>query len=173
MKLTITHALKSARTGGGRGFTLIELMVVVSIIGILASIAMPAYLSYITRAQVVEAMVIADELKGQVKEFYKQKGTFPADNKEAGLPAPELLLGNYVTRVALEEGAFQITLGNKANNLLKDKILTLRPAVVTDSPVSPFSWLCGNSPPVKGMTAIGPNRTSVTPALLPVSCRDL
>ena len=69
------------------GFTLIELMIVVAIIGILASISLPAYQTYTTRAQLTESLVIVGELKGTVAEYYKHTGRFPADNVADGMPA--------------------------------------------------------------------------------------
>lgn len=154
-----------------QGFTLIELMIVVAIIGILASIALPAYQSYTTRAQVAEATVIVDELKQNVTEYYKYKGIFPNDNRDAGIPEPNLLQGNFVEEILLEKGAFHIKLGNKINANLKGKILTIRPIVVKGSPSSPFSWICGNSTPPEAMKAIGENKTSVEAPYLAAPCR--
>jgi type IV pilus assembly protein PilA len=156
-----------------RGFTLIELMVVVSIMGILAAVAIPSYQTYITRAQVTEALVIADELKTSVKDYYKYKGEFPETNSQAGIPDSKFLIGNYVTSIELANGAFHITLGNKVNKNLDGKVLTLRPVVVSGSPASPYSWLCGNSQAVKGMTGVGDNRTDIKEAFLPAACRDI
>jgi len=156
-----------------KGFTLIELMIVVSIIGILAAVAIPSYQTYIARAQVSEALIIANELKTSVKEFYKYKGRFPSSNNEAGIPEPQHLLGNYVTGILLDQGAFHISLGNKVNKNLDGKVLTLRPVIVTGSPSSPFSWLCGNSQPVTGMEAVGEARTDIDEGFLPASCRNI
>ncbi|WP_431687380.1 pilin [Hahella sp. NBU794] len=153
------------------GFTLIELMIVVAIIGILASVALPTYQVYVTRAQVTEAVTIVGELRDQVKEYYKYKGDFPTDNAAAGMPAPNKLLGNFVKNITLENGAFHVQLGNKVNKSLQDKYLTIRPAIVTGSPASPMTWLCGHSPAVEGMEAVGVNKTDIDPAYLPSNCR--
>lgn len=153
------------------GFTLIELMVVVTIIGILASISMPAYHEYIVRSQVADGITLVESLKGPVKEFYKQRGRFPFDNLEAGIPEPDKLMSNYVKRVTLENGAFHVEFGHKVNLKLLDKILTIRPVVVSESPMSPYSWLCGNDTSVPGMEGVGTNQTSVDDSLLPSSCR--
>ncbi len=154
-----------------KGFTLIELMIVVAIIGILASVALPAYQSYIVRAQVVESLVIVGELKNSIGEYYKQTGRFPANNAEGGIPEPQFLLGNYVKSIELSNGAFHIQFGNKVNLALEDKILSVRPVVVTGSPASPFSWICGTSSIPEGMEARGSNNTNVEPSLLPGACR--
>jgi type IV pilus assembly protein PilA len=154
-----------------RGFTLIELMIVVSIIGILASIAIPAYQTYPIRAQVVEAFSLASELKGSVQEFRKERGRMPGNNHEAGLPEPKFLIGNFVTRIDVHEGAMDIVFGNNANANLTGKVLTLQPLVVTGSPASPMSWRCGLRTIPKGMETVGENRTTVDRKFVPASCR--
>ena len=153
------------------GFTLIELMVVVTIIGILASIAIPNYQNYIQRTEMIDALSMASEIKTHITEYHKEQLAFPVDNKMAGVPAPELLINNRVTRTVVESGAIHITLGNKAAKLQHGKVLTFRPAVVTGSPTSPISWLCGYDEPVKGMQAIGINKTDIADELLPSACR--
>lgn len=153
------------------GFTLIELMVVVAIIGILASIALPSYQAYTVRSQIVESMVITSLLKNTVVEYYEHKGYFPSNNDDAGIPPANKLLGNYVSGVELIDGAFHITLGNKVNKQLQNKILTIRPIVVTGSPSSPFSWLCGKGSVPEGMEPVGDNKTDIDKMLLPGACR--
>ena len=153
------------------GFTLIELMVVVAIIGVLAAIAVPAYSAYVTRAQVVEGITLADELKPAIRDYYKERGAFPADNADAAVPAADKLLGNYVQQMAIEKGAIHIKFGHYAHALLQDKILSLRPISVIDSPLSPISWACGNREPPPGMEAAGENHTDIDPKLLPGACR--
>lgn len=153
------------------GFTLIELMIVIAIIGILASIAIPAYQDYTIRAQVTEAFSLASELKGPIQEFRKDRGRLPRNNLEAGVPEPQFLIGNYVTRVEVNNGAIHIQFGNNANTNVEGKTLTLQPIVVTGSPASPMSWRCGMREIPKGMEAVGENRTSVESKYVPASCR--
>tara|TARA_R110000737_G_scaffold351961_1_gene395921 strand:+ start:235 stop:711 length:477 start_codon:yes stop_codon:yes gene_type:complete len=153
-----------------KGFTLIELMIVVSIIGILASIALPQYQSYTIKAHVAEAYTFAGNLRHPITEYYGQHLSFPADNRQAGLPAPDKLISNKITKVTVVNGAFHIELGNKVPKPLQGKVLTFRPAVVKGSPMSPIAWLCGYSKPVKGMTAIGENKTSLELEMLVGEC---
>jgi type IV pilus assembly protein PilA len=155
-----------------RGFTLIELMIVVAIIGILAAIAIPNYQDYTMRAQVVEAFSLASELKGSIQDFRKERGRLPATNAEAGVPEPALLIGNYVTAIDVQNGALHIHFGNKVNTNLTGKVLTLQPLVVTGSPASPMSWRCGRSGIPKGMETVGENRTDVDPKFVPATCRE-
>jgi type IV pilus assembly protein PilA len=154
-----------------RGFTLIELMIVVAIIGILASIAIPAYQDYTIRSQVVEAFSLASELKGSIQDFRKDRGRLPANNREAGVPEPEFLIGNYIERIDVTNGAMHIHFGNNINANLIGKVLTLQPLVVTGSPASPMSWRCGRRDIPKGMEAVGANQTTVEDKYVPSSCR--
>ncbi|GGY71173.1 hypothetical protein GCM10011613_14710 [Cellvibrio zantedeschiae] len=152
------------------GFTLLELMVVLAIIAILATMAMPSFESKNTRAQVIESVDLIKNLKDSVGLFYQTEKKFPRHNAEAGIPKPEFLIGNYVERIDYVMGAFNITFGNKANGVLKKKVLSIRPMVVTASPESPISWVCGNSPVPEGMTVVGVNNTNIENKYLPINC---
>ena len=100
-----------------KGFTLIELMIVVAIIGILAAIAIPAYQDYTIRAQVTEGVNLMAGAKAAVTETYNDTGTFPSSNSAAGLPAAISIKGSYVSKVELgNEGVITATYGNKANS---------------------------------------------------------
>ena len=154
-----------------RGFTLIELMIVVAIIGILASIAIPAYQDYTVRAQVVEAFSLASELKGSIQEFRKDRGRLPRNNHEAGVPDADKLIGNFVTEIEVDGGALHVHMGNNANKLIEGKVVTLQPLVVTGSPASPMSWRCGLRSIPKGMEGAGTNHTDIDRKFLPAACR--
>ena len=154
-----------------RGFTLIELMIVVAIIGILAGIAIPAYQDYTVRAQVVEAFSLASELKGSIQEFRKDRGRLPRNNHEAGIPEPDKLIGNYVAKIEVEGGALHIHMGSNVNKAVDGKIVTLQPLLVTGSPASPMSWRCGLRAIPEGMEGAGTNHTDIDRKFLPAACR--
>ena len=152
------------------GFTLIELMITVAIVAILATLTIPSTMSNRQRADVTQALMMANEARSSITYYYRSSLDFPADNKEAGLPEADMLISHKVTRIEVENGAIHITLGNKVAKPLQGKIISLRPAVVTGSPNSPISWLCGPAKPVPGMSAIGNNKTNLTAATIPLSC---
>lgn len=153
-----------------RGFTLIELMITVAVIAILATIALPSTLSQRQRSEVAEALRMTDTLRENVTNYYIKNLSFPSGNSEAGVPEPEFLIGNNVTKIEIENGAIHITLGNKVSKPLQDKTLTVRPAIVIGSPASPISWLCGPDEPVSGMEAVGTDKTDIVIGIIPASC---
>jgi len=154
-----------------RGFTLIEMMVVVAIVAILALMAFPTYQDKLVRDQINEALPLADIAKAPVAASWALLHALPADNAAVALPPPEKMVSNLVSSIAIENGAIQITFGNRANGLIKGKVLTLRPGVVEDAPVVPVAWVCGFATVPGNMAAKGANRTNIPASYLPGKCR--
>ena len=154
-----------------RGFTLIEMMVVVAVIAILALMMIPTYVDRIVRGQVVDALPLADIAKRPIAAAWSALHALPPDNASIGLPEPAKVVSNLVSAMAVENGAIQITFGNRAHNQIRGRTLTLRPAVVPEAPVVPVAWVCGFAPAPGNMTAMGENRTDVRPEYLPLECR--
>ncbi|RZL04311.1 MAG: pilin [Rubrivivax sp.] len=154
-----------------RGFTLIELMVVIAIIAILALIAMPSYQGKVIREQISEGMALAAIAKPAVAASWATAKTLPADNAAASLPSADKIVNNVVSGVALADGALHITFGNRANSAIKGKVLSLRPAVVEDAQIVPVTWVCGHAEAPDKMTAKGFDKTDIPEAFLPLSCK--
>ena len=126
-----------------QGFTLIELMIVVAIIGILAAIAIPAYQDYTIRAQVSEGINLASGAKAAISEYFMDSGALPTTNAMAGLEASGNIVGNYVSDVAVgAAGVVTVTYaGPEVNAQISGQQLTLTPTTNAGS----VQWACLNT----------------------------
>ena len=164
-----------------QGFTLIELMIVVAIIGILAAIAIPAYQDYTIRAQVSEGMNLAAAAKTAVAETYLNRGAAPANRAEAGMDNSigdgSETQGKYVASVQVTNGEIIITYGNEAHQNINvagggNGVLILTPYLSTDESVI---WECGLATTGAGFSLMAGGTdsggTNVATQYLPSACR--
>jgi len=123
-----------------KGFTLIELMVVVSIVGTLAAIAIPAYQDYTIRAQISEGLNLAAASKAAVEEYYSEHGDWPKKNKDAALPDKKEIMGKYTKEVAVKDNVIEIKYEYDAHQAIQKRKVTL---IATDNDGS-ISWICAS-----------------------------
>jgi type IV pilus assembly protein PilA len=134
--------------------------------------AVPSYQDKFIRDQIVEALPLADIAKAPVAASWAALQSLPADNASAGLPSADRIVSNFVSSLSVQGGAIHITFGNRANTVIKNKTLTLRPAVVDDAPIVPVAWVCGYAVGPKKMTIKGENKTNIPMNFLPLRCRS-
>ena len=151
-----------------KGFTLIELMIVVAIIGILAAIAIPAYQNYTIRAQVTEGLSLADGFKTAISEYYANTGSMPG-TATAFSATGVTSQGKYVSAIAVTNGTILVTYaGPQANTHLSGEILSLVPYTNSNSDIV---WVCGNAATPTGVTIAGVAGTNtVSTQYLPTVC---
>jgi len=152
-----------------KGFTLIELMIVVAIIGILAAIAIPAYQNYTIRAQVTEGLTLGDGWKTAISEYYANTGNWPT---QANLAGTCCSVGKYESSVTVVQGGvIQITYGGtQVNKSISGAVLTLVPYTNSNNDIL---WQCGLAAAPSGTIATGAApATTVSPQYLPTSCHS-
>jgi type IV pilus assembly protein PilA len=139
-----------------QGFTLIELMIVVAIVGILAAIAIPVYQRYLIRSQVSEGLVLSAGAKVSVSEYYIDHGDWPSDNVEAGLAADTEIAGKYVAKITVDDGVIDVEYGGEANAVIDGRAVQLTPVTTNAGSVA---WVCGSA------------STEIENKYLPSACR--
>ncbi|HEZ4901795.1 TPA: pilin, partial [Neisseria meningitidis] len=156
-----------------KGFTLIELMIVIAIVGILAAVALPAYQDYTARAQVSEAILLAEGQKSAVTEYYLNHGIWPGNNSSAGVATSASdIKGKYVQSVEVAKGVITATmLSTGVNKEIQGKKLSLWAKRQNGS----VKWFCGqpvtrDATNADDVTADGNDK--IDTKHLPSTCRD-
>jgi len=137
-----------------QGFTLIELMIVVAIIGTLAALAIPAYQDYTIRAQVTEGLSLASAAQVAVEDYYVQTGEWPKKNKDAALPDQHDIIGKYTEHVSVKENVIEVKFEFDAHWAIHKQKIVL---TATDNHGS-ISWRCAGD--------------GIEKKHLPAACRD-
>ncbi|HRY15730.1 MAG TPA: pilin [Candidatus Competibacteraceae bacterium] len=164
-----------------KGFTLIELMIVVAIIGILAAIAIPAYQDYTIRAQVSEGINMLGDMKVAAGDFWSARGRTPVGVTANSIGVSATAAdhqGSYVTQIAVTSGpqgavdggfGFDVTFGNKANAKITGDLISVR---ATTNAAGSLVWVCGSANPPGALAApTAANATNLDPKYMPANCR--
>ena len=164
--------MNTKHLAGQHGFTLIELMIVVAIIGILAAIALPAYQDYTIRSQASEGLFLMAGAKAAISETYLNTGSAPANRAAAGMSANATdTQGQFVSQVEVTNGEIIATYGNNANAKIAGSTLVLTPYTTTDESIM---WQCNsaaNGKAPNGMAIGGPTNGTLPPQYAPAQCR--
>ncbi|ENW1182316.1 pilin [Neisseria gonorrhoeae] len=160
-----------------KGFTLIELMIVIAIVGILAAVALPAYQDYTARAQVSEAILLAEGQKSAVTEYYLNNGEWPENNTSAGVASASDIKGKYVESVTVANGVVTAQMASTGvNKEIQGKKLSLWAKRENGS----VKWFCGQpvtrndakDDTVTAAAGNGGKNNAIDTKHLPSTCRD-
>ncbi|HEZ6247373.1 TPA: pilin [Neisseria meningitidis] len=158
-----------------KGFTLIELMIVIAIVGILAAVALPAYQDYTARAQVSEAILLAEGQKSAVTEYYLNHGEWPSDNSAAGVASSSTIKGKYVEKVEVKNGVITAEMKSSGvNKEIQGKKLSLWAKRQNGS----VKWFCGQPVTRAAKAKAGTDEVTaktddkINTKHLPSTCRD-
>ncbi|HGO7384769.1 TPA: pilin [Neisseria meningitidis] len=157
-----------------KGFTLIELMIVIAIVGILAAVALPAYQDYTARAQVSEAILLAEGQKSAVTEYYLNHGEWPGDNTSAGVASSSEIKGKYVQSVTVANGVITAQMASSGvNKEIQGKKLSLWAKRQAGS----VKWFCGqpvtrNAKAANADDVAADDTNKIDTKHLPSTCRD-
>ena len=124
-----------------QGFTLIELMIVVAIVGILAAVAVPMYLDYTVRSQIAEGLNLSTSAKVAVTEFFQDRGVFPTNNTAAGVEAATDIQGKYVSSITVADDVITVQYGNEVNAQVFGETITLTADTTSAGSVK---WVCAS-----------------------------
>ena len=169
-----------------QGFTLIEVLVVMAIIAIMATMALPLLIPDVTKDQVSESIAKVERYKPLIQMNHqfraialqnpdhglKEKDLFPPNNEDIeGMPPADKIIGNYISAVVVKNGVITLVFGNKAHKSLQGKKLSLQPSYVAGHYDQDLDWICGYSSIPDGKKAGGENETDIEKKHLPLNCR--
>ena len=136
------------------GFTLIELMLVFSIIGMIAGVAIPAYQGYVVKSKLAEAAELQAPIKKAISQYYDRWGQMPKDNAAAGLPPAKAFRGKYVDEIEVRDGVIGVLL-NHVSREIDGKRVFFRPAINQDIPTAAIYWVGNDGKPPNGYKTLG------------------